>query len=110
MSENIEIISIIDRYLEHARIFIFHNNGREIYYLGSADWMRRNLSRRIEVAFPLYETTTKKTIRSIFEIQWSDTHKARDIDKIQRNEYRQAESNEPGRSQMATYEFLKQRS
>jgi polyphosphate kinase len=107
LSENIDVISIVDRYLEHTRIFIFHNNGREKYYLASADWMRRNLSRRIEVAFPLYDNTIKKTIRSIFEIQWNDNQKARFIDRTQKNEYRMGDSEKKLRSQMATYEFLK---
>jgi polyphosphate kinase len=107
LSENIEIISIVDRFLEHTRIFIFHNNGREKYYLASADWMRRNLSRRIEVAFPIYDNSIKKTLRSIFELQWRDNQKARIIDKEQINEYRRDDSGEIRRSQMDTYEFLK---
>lgn len=107
LSENIEIRSIIDRHLEHARIFIFHNNGSDKYYLASADWMRRNLSRRIEVAFPLYDASIKKTIRSIFEIQWNDNQKAREIDQLQKNDYIKTESETKIRSQIASYEFLK---
>jgi polyphosphate kinase len=107
LSENIEIRTIIDRYLEHARIFIFHNNGRDKYYLASADWMRRNLSRRIEVAFPLYDASIKKTIRSIFEIQWNDNQKSREIDHLQKNDYIKTESKIKVRSQIASYEFLK---
>jgi polyphosphate kinase len=107
LSDNIEVISILDRYLEHTRIIIFYNNGREKYYLASADWMRRNLSRRIEVAFPLYDTNIKNTIRSIFEIQWKDNLKARQIDRLQKNEYRKDSSEKKLRSQVETYEFLK---
>ena len=55
LSENITVRRIVDQFLEHSRIFIFHNAGNETYYLGSADWMRRNLNRRIEVAFPIVE-------------------------------------------------------
>ena len=110
MSENIEIRTIIDRFLEHTRIFIFHNNGREKFYLASADWMRRNLSRRIEVAFPLYDVSAKKTIRSIFEIQWDDNQKAREIDRLQKNDYVKTESKAKVRSQIASYEFLKNNS
>lgn len=107
LSDNIEIISIVDRFLEHTRIFIFHNNGREKYFLASADWMRRNLFQRIEVAFPIYDSNIKKIIKSIFEIQWKDNQKARYIDRLQKNEYIKAGSEEKVRSQMATYEFLK---
>jgi polyphosphate kinase len=107
MSDNIEVISIVDRYLEHTRIFIFHNNGKERYYLASADWMRRNLSRRIEIAFPIYDAKIKKTLRSIYEIQWRDNQKARIIDKSQKNEYRKDDSDKIRRSQMDTYKFLK---
>jgi len=107
LSENIEVISILDRYLEHARIYIFHNNGREKYFLASADWMRRNMSRRIEVAFPIYDNDIKMGVRSIFEIQWKDNQKARCIDRLQKNEYRKDDSEEKLRSQIVTYEFLK---
>jgi polyphosphate kinase len=107
MSENIEIISIVDRFLEHTRIYIFHNNGREKYFLSSADWMKRNLSRRIEVTFPIYDTEIKKTLRSIYEIQWNDNQKARIIDQDQKNEYRGDDTGEIRRSQMDIYEFLK---
>jgi polyphosphate kinase len=55
ISENIEVISIVDRFLEHSRVYIFHNNGDKKYFLASADWMKRNLSRRIEVAFPIFD-------------------------------------------------------
>jgi polyphosphate kinase len=107
LSENIEIRTIIDRFLEHTRIFIFHNNGKKKLYLASADWMRRNLSRRIEVAFPLYDELVKKTISSIFEIQWKDNQKAREIDKLQKNDYVKTELKMKVRSQIASYEFLK---
>ena len=106
LSENIEIISIVDRFLEHTRIYIFHNSGREKFYLASADWMRRNLSRRIEVAFPIYATSIKNTLRSIFEMQWNDNLKARIIDSHQKNEYRRDDTGEIRRSQMDIYEFL----
>ena len=59
LSENIEVISIVDRFLEHPRVYIFHNNGDSKYFLSSADWMKRNLSRRIEVAFPVYDKNSK---------------------------------------------------
>ncbi len=75
-SENITIRRIIDRYLEHARVFVFHNNGKPEYYMGSADWMSRNLFSRIEVVFPLYNEKLKEEIKDIIRLQLSDTKKA----------------------------------
>jgi polyphosphate kinase len=109
LSDNIEIRSIVDRFLEHTRIYIFHNNGREKIYLASADWMRRNLSRRIEVGFPIYDNQINKSLRHIYEIQWNDNQKSRVIDQKQKNEYRRDESGKTRRSQMETYEYLKNR-
>ena len=106
-SENINVISIVDRFLEHGRVFIFHNAGNEIIYLSSADWMRRNLSRRIEAAFPVYNEKLKKEIKDIIELQLMDNIKARIIDEKQLNRYNDNGS-EPHRSQYEIYEFLKQ--
>ena len=69
MSSNISITRIIDRYLEHGRVFIFHNKGEEEIFLGSADWMDRNIYRRIEVCFPLYDDSLKQQIRTIIRLQ-----------------------------------------
>ncbi|MEX2595432.1 MAG: polyphosphate kinase 1 [Salibacteraceae bacterium] len=76
MSENIEVISIIDRYLEHARCYVFCNGGEPLYYISSADWMVRNLDRRIEVTCPIYDPALRKEIDEILEIQLSDNTKA----------------------------------
>ena len=76
MSENISVISIVDRFLEHARIYVFHNAGEELVYVASADWMKRNLSRRIEVAFPVYDKKIKTQLLKQLEIQWNDNTKA----------------------------------
>jgi polyphosphate kinase len=75
-SENITIRRIVDRYLEHARIFTFYNNGEPEIYMGSADWMSRNLYSRIEVIFPLYDEKLKKQINDILQLQLNDTKKA----------------------------------
>ncbi|MGH2574608.1 MAG: phospholipase D-like domain-containing protein, partial [Ignavibacteria bacterium] len=107
MSTNIEAISIVDRFLEHARVFIFHNCGNEKIYLSSADWMRRNLSRRIEVAFPLYNENLKKEIKKEIKLQLKDNTKARIIDKNQINEYKKPDGNSIFRSQYDIYEYLK---
>jgi polyphosphate kinase len=85
---NIEIISIIDKFLEHTRCYVFCNDGAEKYYLSSADWMGRNLDRRIEVAFPILDPKIQKTIKDILEIQWKDNVKARMIDGDADNSFR----------------------
>lgn len=108
MSENIEVISIIDRFLEHARVFIFHNGGKEDIYLSSADWMERNLSYRVETAFPIYDPEVRNTIRDVIRIQLSDTVKARILDKQQTNKYKPQDGNSI-RSQTALYEFYKEK-
>jgi len=75
-SENITIRRIVDRYLEHARVFMFYNNGDPEFYMGSADWMSRNLYSRIEVIFPIYDEKLKKQINDILQLQLNDTKKA----------------------------------
>ena len=75
-SKNITVRRIVDRYLEHARIFMFYNNGQPEFYMGSADWMSRNLYSRIEVIFPIYDEELKKEINDILQLQLSDTKKA----------------------------------
>jgi polyphosphate kinase len=69
MSENIKVLRIVDRYLEHGRIFVFHNEGQKEVYLGSADWMNRNIYRRIEVCFPIYNESIKAEILMILSRQ-----------------------------------------
>jgi len=102
LSENITVHSIVDRYLEHARVYIFHNNGDEKYYLASADWMTRNLNRRVEVAIPLFQQDLIDQIRTIIDLQRTDNTKARKVD----NTYIPQNSKEEVRSQYATYEYL----
>lgn len=107
LSENIEVISIVDRYLEHARVFIFNNNGNPLYYLGSADLMSRNLNRRIEVVFPIYDKSIQDQLQSIIDIQLNDNSKARIIDRKQLNNYKYTE-HEPVRSQDKIYSYLQE--
>ncbi|MET0387820.1 MAG: polyphosphate kinase 1 [Polyangiales bacterium] len=78
-SENIRVISIIDRYLEHARIYYFDNAGQPEYWLSSADWMPRNLDQRVELAFPVLDPKLQAEVRSILELQISDREKAREL-------------------------------
>lgn len=110
MSEHISAISIVDRFLEHDRVYIFHNGGDEKIFLSSADWMKRNLSRRIEVAFPVYNEELKKMVKDIVNIKLSDNVKARIIDEKQTNMYRSNEGLEQHRSQYEIYDYLKSRS
>jgi len=79
LSDRIRVISIIDRYLEHARAFYFHNGGHSEYWLASADWMPRNLDHRVELAFPVLDPRLQTQIREVLEVQLTDTAKAREI-------------------------------
>jgi polyphosphate kinase len=79
LSSRIRVISIVDRYLEHARISYFENGGDAEYLLSSADWMPRNLDRRVEIAFPVLDLRLQSQVREILEIQLADTVKARRI-------------------------------
>ena len=109
-SENISVISIVDRYLEHSRIFIFYNEGYKKVYAGSADWMRRNLSKRIEVIFPIYNEKVKKEILDIIDIQLKDNVKSRHIDRYDKNNYRKSKNQkETIKSQLETYNYLKEK-
>ena len=109
VSDRIEAISIVDKYLEHSRVFVFNNGGDPLIYLSSADWMTRNLSYRIETAFPVLDPTIKKTILDLIDIQLTDTVKARRIHFKKQNEYVKVKEI-PIRSQDETYFFLKRKS
>ena len=106
LSENIQVISIVDRYLEHARFMIFGNNGDHLYYLTSADWMERNLDKRIEVGCPILDPIIQKELDLIFDYQWKGNNKARLIDPQQKNAYR-TKTNESWHSQMELYEHYR---
>ncbi len=107
MSENIEVISIVDKYLEHPRIFIFENAGQPKVYISSADWMTRNLDYRVEVSCPIYDHSIQKELIETFEICWSDNVKARVLSIRQDNAYRKT-NKPPLRSQFALYDhYLK---
>ncbi len=107
-SKNIRVIRIVDRFLEHARVFIFHNDGNPKVFMGSADWMKRNLNRRIECVFPVYENELKEEMMDVLNIQLSDNVKASVIDgNLQNVRIRNDEPNL--RSQRATYEYFKEK-
>lgn len=106
LSENIEAISILDRFLEHSRLIIFENGGDPKYFLGSADWMPRNLDYRVEVSTPVYDETVKRQLRDHFEIIWKDNVKARWHNAELNNEYRRIRGPKI-RSQYAMYDYVK---
>jgi polyphosphate kinase len=106
-SENITVISIIDKFLEHARIYIFGNNGKEVMYLSSADLMTRNIDHRVEVGFPVLDDDVRQEIRDIIDFQLQDNVKARDVNKLNNNKYHKNRLNAKVRSQFHTYNYLK---
>lgn len=106
MSENIEAISILDRFLEHSRLWIFENGGDARFYIGSADWMPRNLDYRVEVCTPIYDDNIKRQIRDHFEIIWKDNVKSRWHNEEMTNEYRVIKGPKI-RSQYALYDYVK---
>jgi len=107
MSENIKAISIVDKFLEHSRIAIFHNSGDVLYYISSADWMSRNLDRRVEVACPIYDKKIQAEIIDLIEVQLRDNIKSRIINEEQDNQYVSRNGNPPVRAQFELYEYFR---
>ncbi|MDA0356343.1 MAG: polyphosphate kinase 1 [Bacteroidetes bacterium] len=105
MSENIEVISIVDRFLEHTRLFIFGEGDDELMYISSADWMTRNLENRIEVSCPIYDPEVKRRLNAVFNLCWTDNQKARVINNGEPNAYKLS-GNAPIRSQMEAFELI----
>ena len=105
MSENIEARSIVDRFLEHSRFMIFCNNGEERYFISSADWMTRNLDKRIEVTTPIYDSDLQQEFKDVFEMQWKDNVKARIIDGKGLNRYHVGSNGVKHRSQYEIYDY-----
>ena len=103
-SENIEAISILDKFLEHPRVYIFENEGDPKIYISSADWMTRNMDYRVEVSCPIYDAEIKQEILETFDISWRDNVKARVHSLAQDNAYRRNDQ-PPLRSQFALYEY-----
>ncbi|GAB7219328.1 polyphosphate kinase 1 [Vibrio comitans] len=108
ISENIKVISVVDRFLEHPRVIITENSGDPKVFISSADWMTRNIEHRIEVATPINDNKLKQRIIDIMELQFTDTVKARWIDKEMSNSYVARGNRRKVRSQIATYEYIKQ--
>ena len=101
VSDNIRVTSIVDRFLEHTRIFYFYNGGQEEYYLSSADWMPRNLDRRIELMFPVQDARLRKKVRQILDVELADTVKARLL--LPNGTYRRVRGRKVLRSQNELY-------
>ena len=101
---NIELISIVDKFLEHTRMFIFCNNGKNKTYISSADWMTRNLDNRVEVTIPIEDEKISNKLNDIFSIYWNDNQKSRYVNSENNNEYRK---NKLGiiRSQSQVYNY-----
>lgn len=107
ISENIYITSIVDRFLEHGRIYKFHNNGEPLMFMGSADWMSRNLDRRIEVLAPIYDDDIFMELDQILEIQLADNVKARIHTPQEDNPFVEVDNDDQVRSQHKIYNYLK---
>lgn len=106
-SENITAISIVDKYLEHTRLFLFGADGEEKMYISSADWMPRNLNRRIEVACPIYDESIKAELKEQLYIQLKDNSKARILDPELLNKYSKGEEGKKYRAQEDFYNYIK---
>jgi len=108
-SENIEIVGVVDKFLEHSRIMVFANGGHPLYYISSADWMIRNFDHRFEVACPIYDPKIQEELMFILKTQLSDNVKARLINSEPINQYKlPAEGEKPMRSQFYLYDYFKQ--
>lgn len=111
LSERIEAISIVDRFLEHARVYIFGNGGEERLFIASADWMTRNLERRVEVAIPIHDPDIASELRHIITLQLNDNQKARYLTPELDNPYRKGPTADPPRrAQTDIYAYLEEKS
>lgn len=109
LSKNIEAISIVDKYLEHTRVMLFANGGKEDIYISSADWMPRNLDRRIEVACPIYSPEIRFELKELLRIQLRDNTKARILDANLSNQYNNPSNGQRYRAQEDYHAFIKKR-
>ncbi len=107
LSENIEGVSIVSRFLEHSRVMVFANNGKPLYYISSADWMERNFDNRIEVATPILDPQLQNELNTILQIQLRDNTKARIISPAKSNKYKIGNQNLKIESQIESYKFYK---
>ena len=106
MSENIEVISVVDKYLEHPRVYIFEHGGTPKMYISSADLMTRNIDNRVEVACPIYDLDLQKQLLDTFMISWNDNVKARILNGPKQNRFKK-NNNKPIRSQWEMHQYFK---
>ncbi|HVZ95517.1 MAG TPA: polyphosphate kinase 1, partial [Chitinophagaceae bacterium] len=104
--KTVQAISIVDEYLEHARVMIFHHEGKERYFISSADWMVRNLDHRVEATCPIYDKDIKEELKAILDIELADNTKARILDNDLSNRYVPHDGDKKIRSQIETYNYL----
>ena len=109
LAHPIEAISIVDEYLEHARVMIFYNGGEEKIFISSADWMVRNLDHRVEAAIPIFHPDLAQELKEIIHIQLRDNVKARMLDAQLSNNYVPSHNKKPCRSQVEIYKYLRQK-
>jgi polyphosphate kinase len=108
MSENIEVISVVDKFLEHSRVYMFGNDGDTKVYISSADWMSRNIENRVEVSCPIYDEDVKQEIIDTYNISWNDNVKARLLSNSQENKYK-VDNKKAFRSQFAVYDYYQKK-
>ena len=106
ISDHIRVLSIVDRYLEHARIFYFYNTGESLYLLASADWMQRNFDRRVEIAFPILEPAMQKRMKEILDTQLEENVKGWWLRPDGRYFRTPTDGGPPSRSQERLYELV----
>ena len=109
LSENIEAYSILDRFLEHSRIYVFANRNEPLYWLASADWMERNLDRRIEVCFPVYDLDLQSELSDLLSMHFVDKRKVRLIDETFENRYLDSVMAKGSTAQEKIYQYYKNR-
>ncbi|HUJ76769.1 MAG TPA: polyphosphate kinase 1, partial [bacterium] len=110
LSAHVKAISIVDRFLEHSRVFVFGNGGHPQVFLSSADLMTRNLDFRVEAVWPIHDSALKQELLDLLDIQWRDNVKARVINRSQNNRYRKRERGHPVRAQQAIRGYLESKS
>jgi polyphosphate kinase len=109
VSDNIHALSIVDKFLEHSRVYVFANDGDPLYYISSADWMPRNFDHRIEVVCPIYDKKIQQELWDVLQIQMRDNFKSRYLNPDKLNQYRTTGESEPHRAQFEIYEYYKEK-
>jgi polyphosphate kinase len=107
ITENIEALSIVDKYLEHSRVFVFCNGGDHQYFIGSADWMPRNFDHRVEVMCPILDEGIRKELWDMLQIQLKDNTQARYISRQKMNKYRKTIDKDSHRAQFEIYDYFR---